>query len=66
MPRSGSDQHLPRVEYDYSSARMGRHTGSLARPASKANTLGHPGYTSRFGGDSSRGYTAGSSSSALR
>ncbi|KAL0276802.1 UNVERIFIED_CONTAM: hypothetical protein PYX00_004294 [Menopon gallinae] len=55
MPRSGSDQHLPRVEYDYAGTRLGtRHTGSLLRSSLKSNTLGHSGYTSRFG--DSRGY----------
>ncbi|KAK6639819.1 hypothetical protein RUM43_008094 [Polyplax serrata] len=59
MPRSGSDQHLPRVEYEYGSSRLGsRQTSSLLRSSLKSNTLGHPGYTSRFG-DSSTGYSVG-------
>ncbi|XP_018910340.1 rho GTPase-activating protein 100F isoform X3 [Bemisia tabaci] len=38
MPRSGSDQHLPRVEYDYGNGLPARHSGSLLRSSLRAST----------------------------
>ncbi|RZF36635.1 hypothetical protein LSTR_LSTR007338, partial [Laodelphax striatellus] len=48
MPRSGSDQHLPRVEYDYGSMRQ---THSLLRSSLKPSAGGGgSGYSSSGGG----------------
>ncbi|KAI5711972.1 hypothetical protein M8J75_004717 [Diaphorina citri] len=58
IPRSGSDQHLPRVEYDFGPPRQ--QTQTLLRSSMKSNAPGLSGYSRSYGVSSSTGY-AGSS-----